>query len=353
MQDVAARAHVSAQTVSRVVNGSPHVAAATRALVQRAVDELGYVPDPAARSLRTGRSRRIGVLTHQLTATGPIGNTAAALAELRAAGYELDVVPLPEEDANDDESAALRAVREAMSGFSRTACAVMALAQTERVRDAVLATGVGLPVYVDEHLGRGTVDRPGAEDLVGRAAAEHLVALGHRRVAHLPGPAGSLSGRYRAETFTEALAAHGVPCVTWTPGDWSAGSGYRTATTADLTGVTAVFVCNDAMALGVLRALRERGVDVPGEVSVLGVDDLPESEHTSPSLSSVHHDTAAEGRLAARVLLADLTSGARPDPAEHLRVEVRARESTAAVGVARRRVIVNRSEPAVAAAERS
>ncbi|TXR56779.1 LacI family DNA-binding transcriptional regulator [Quadrisphaera setariae] len=336
VHDVAARAHVSAQTVSRVVNGSPHVSAAMRALVQRAVDELGYVPDPAARSLRTGRSRRIGVLTHQLTATGPIGNTAAALAELRAAGYELDVVPLPD-DVGDDEGAAVRAVREAMSGFSRTACSVMALAQTERIRDAVLAVDMGLPVYVDEHLGRGTVDRPGAEDLVGRAAAGHLVALGHRGVAHLPGPAGSLSGRYRAETFTEALAAHGVPCATWTPGDWSAGSGYRIATTADLTGVTAVFVCNDAMALGVLRALRERGVGVPGEVSVLGVDDLPESEHTSPSLSSVHHDTAAEGRLAARVLLADLTSGARPDPAEHLRVEVRARESTAAVGVARRR----------------
>lgn len=325
VQDVAGRAGVPARTVSRALGPGAEVTASVRAAVLSAVDELVNGVRVGSLSPAVGRERRIGVLAHQLTATGPAGNLAAAMTELREAGYDLDVIPVA--DDQDDDQTRL-AVVAAVLTMARGSCGVLAMAQTETVRSSLLAVDAAVPVYVDDLLDVGPPDSPGAEGLIGQAAAAHLLQRGHRVVAHLPGPHGSLPALNRRQAFCTAVEAAGATHLTWSPGDWSASSGYAVAAGADLGDATAVFVSNDAMAIGALTALAERGVDVPGRMAVLGVDDLPESAFTNPPLTSVRHDLAAEGRLAARVLLAHITDRPKPDPSLHLRVDVRARAST-------------------------
>lgn len=112
-------------------------------------------------------------------------------------------------------------------------------------------------------------------------------------------------------------------------GDWSAASGYDLAETIDPDSYSAVFLANDAMAIGLLHGLRRRSIDVPGRLSILGVDDMPESQHTNPQLSSVRHNLAGEGRLAARMLISAIEDISEPNPSHYLHVRVERRATTA------------------------
>ncbi|PPF55984.1 hypothetical protein C5C13_11605 [Clavibacter michiganensis] len=327
MRDVAQAAGVSQQTVSRVLTSPDLVAPETRSRVLGAIDELRYVPHEAARRLQSARhpgSARggmIGVLAHQLTATGPAGITTAAMQELQASGYSLDVVYLHDDDRD--------AITSVMRRFSTSTVGVLAMAQTEDARQAVLSVDLPVPLYIDEGLDRGTVELPGNEELIGTAAAEHLHQHEHVSVIHITGPRGSLAAMYRADAFRDACATRRMEVRCTSAGDWTEQSGAAAIEQMEIRDATAVFAANDAMAIGALDALARRGVRVPEDVSVLGADDIPAAAFVTPSLSSVAHDLDEQGRHAARTLLTALGADPAPVTDPTFGVSVRQRASTA------------------------
>jgi DNA-binding LacI/PurR family transcriptional regulator len=161
-------------------------------------------------------------------------------------------------------------------------------------------------------------------------ATRHLLSLGHRTVWHLAGPANWIDAGGRAAGWRSVLAAEGREIPECLTGDWSARSGYehgkRLAANPE---ITALFVANDATALGVLRALRERGRRVPEDVSVVGFDDVPEAPFFSPPLTTVRQNFGEVGRHAFQLLL-DQIDGLTPERRRIVEPELVVRESTSA-----------------------
>ncbi|HWI73751.1 MAG TPA: substrate-binding domain-containing protein, partial [Baekduia sp.] len=141
-------------------------------------------------------------------------------------------------------------------------------------------------------------------------ATEHLLALGHKTVHHLAGPSDWIEARQRIEGWLDALHEAGAASSAPLRGDWSPRSGYELGRRlVDLPDLTAVFVANDQMALGLLRLLREHGRDVPGDVSVVGFDDIPEAAYFTPPLTTVRQDFNEMGRRSLHVLLDQIAGG--------------------------------------------
>ncbi|WP_222192904.1 LacI family DNA-binding transcriptional regulator [Modestobacter italicus] len=309
LSDVAARAGVSHQTVSRVVNGHPNVAPGTRERVQRAIAELGYRPNTAARALVTGSTRTIGLVTSHINQYGPAQTLLGLEKAARAAGYSLSVAIL------DDDSEV--AMREAVDLFvGQSVDAVVALSTYGQAVDALRRFEAPVPliaVQVGRDDARPTV---WVDQEVGAAlATRHLLDLGHRTVHHVTGPGDSLEARGRRVGWRRELEAAGAPVPEVLCGDWWPSSGFAAGRelaamaraargTADE--VTAVFVANDQMALGVLNALCEEGLSVPGDISVVGFDDVPECAYYLPPLTTVRQDFAELGRRGVELVLARL-----------------------------------------------
>ena len=139
-----------------------------------------------------------------------------------------------------------------------------------------------------------------------RSAVRHLADRGHQRILHIAGPASAPDAIERERGWRDELAARGLEAVDPLHGDWNAASGYRIGMDLDLAADSAIFVGNDQMAIGVLSALRERDLDVPGDVSIVGFDDLPESGYLYPPLTTVRQDFEALGRLMVQKVLVAL-----------------------------------------------
>jgi DNA-binding LacI/PurR family transcriptional regulator len=318
MSDVAAHAGVSHQTVSRVVNGHPNVAPMTRERVLRAIAELGYRPNTAARALVTGSTRTIGLVTSHINQYGP-GQTLLGLEKAaRAAGYSLSVAIL------DDDSE--RSMREAVDRFvAQSVDAVVALSTYCQAVEALGRFESPVPlvaVQVGRDPGRPTV---WVDQEVGAAlATRHLLQLGHRTVHHVTGPSDSMESRGRTLGWRRELLAAGAPVPEVLYGNWWPASGHaagRELAARVLAGgpageeVTAVFVANDQMALGLLSALHQAGVSVPGDISVVGFDDVPEAAYYTPPLTTVRQDFAELGRRGVQLVLARLRhEGFHPEP---------------------------------------
>ncbi len=298
MADVARLAGVSSQTVSRVSNGYAGVNEETRRQVLAAMKELGYRPNSAARALKRGEFRTIGVITFSLSTTGNVRTLEAIANSAAHEGYAVTLLPVavPTQDE----------VRGAFSRLEELAVDAVIVIMEVHLLDAATVT---LPphvqvVVVDSDAGdRYTVvdtDQAGGS----RAAVHHLLGLGHRTVWHLGGPEGSFAAQRRAHAWRAALAEAGRLAPRLVRGDWSAESGYRVglelATEPDC---TAVFAANDQMALGLLRALHERGRRVPEDVSVIGFDDIAEASSFLPPLTTLHQDFAEVGRLCVEAVL--------------------------------------------------
>jgi DNA-binding LacI/PurR family transcriptional regulator len=289
--DVARRAGVSAQTVSRVVNGDPVVVSATRQRVVDAMAELGYRPNRAARALKSGEFRALGVMLFTLSSTGNSRTLEAIATHAAAEGYTITLLPV------------VTPTQEQVSGaFSRldelAVDAVIAIVEVHLL-DAATIT---LPpraevVVVDSDAGDrySVVDTDQAEGA--RLAVRHLLDLGHRTVWHVAGPEGSFAAERRARSWKQELEAAGLPVPPLMRGDWSAASGYEAGLwLAGEPDCTAVFVANDEMALGVLRALNTHGRSVPQDISVVGFDDFSQAAYFAPPLTTVHQDFAEVGR---------------------------------------------------------
>ncbi|GAB7193433.1 LacI family DNA-binding transcriptional regulator [Kineococcus sp. NUM-3379] len=328
LADVAQLAGVSLQTVSRVVNGRPWVAGATRERVEQAIAELGYRPNVAARELVTRRSSRIGVLTTYPSLHGSAATLLGAEEAARAAGYSVSVMMV-----RDPWPAA---VQEALEDLcAQSVGGVLAIVPEDATRTAVTGAEAALPLVL-----AGPEDEQAPEALVQAAAArratEHLLDLGHRTVHHVTGPADWVEARARVQGWRDALGARRAPVPAPVQGDWSPASGHSAGHALLDAGATAVLAGNDFMAIGVMRAVVERGMTVPGDVSVVGFDDVPEAAYLNPPLTTVQLDFAAAGRRRVHALIERLTGEAASEAPTRPRLVVRASTAAPPGGVARR-----------------
>ena len=313
MEDVAAVAGVSHQTVSRVLNDFPKIRPATRARVLAAIEELGYRRNTAARTLVTRRSGSIGVITAEMNHFGPASTILGLESACRAAGYSVSLEGLPEISA-----AALRHAMDRVLDHAVEAV-VMIVAHQEALAIAQ-SLDIGVPlVLVDGDLSTAPLTA-GVDQIAGaRLATDHLLDLGHRSVLHLPGPGDWLDAGARTQGWRLALKERGAPVPElMVEGDWTSRSGYQStrAMLARSSSATAVFAANDQMALGVLRALNEAGLRVPQDVSVVGFDDVPESGYFTPPLTTIRQDFPGLGKKIMALVLRVLAG--EPDASEPL-----------------------------------
>jgi DNA-binding LacI/PurR family transcriptional regulator len=298
MADVAKLAGVSHQTVSRVINGSAHVKPATKQRVLAAMGQLDYRPNPAARALVTGRSRTLGVVSFDTTLYGPASTLFAIEQAAHDAGYFLTVVSLLAIDRASVLDALDRLRVQGVDG-------ILVITPHEGAAEALVNLPTGVPVVAVEAGRPASVPLVAVDQLSGAASATQLLLdLGHRTVWHIAGPRDFLEAQQRLEGWRETLEAAGADVPAVLVGDWSARSGYELGQQlAQDPDVSAVFVANDQMALGLLRALHEHGREIPREVSVVGFDDIPEAQYFMPPLTTVRQNFGEVGRSSLRLLL--------------------------------------------------
>ena len=308
MADVARLAGVSHQTVSRVLNDHPNVRPQTRDNVLAAIAELGYRPNAAARTLVTRRTRTLGVVSFDTTLYGP-ASMLYGIERAAAHSYFVSIASLPALDRRSVLGAVDRFLDQGVEGIIVIAPKTSAVAACSRVRAHVPLVAVGCGTHAP--LTSAAVDNVAGAAL----ATRYLLGLGHTTVHHIAGPAAWVDAQERITGWREALGQAGAPEPELFSGDWSSASGYRIGhRIADSTEVTAVFCGNDHMALGLLRALAERGRRVPGDVSVVGFDDIPESAYFLPPLTTVRQDFGELGRRALAMLV-DMIDGRTPPTA--------------------------------------
>jgi DNA-binding LacI/PurR family transcriptional regulator len=327
--DVALRAGVSRKTVSRVLNDEPYVSPDVRRRVLNAAEELGYRRNNAARALASGRTRSIGVVA---LGTAGYGTSSLRVGIERAvgnAGYALRVVHTFEGKAAN--------IAEAVNSLLEQGVDGIVMSEPIDEGEGEVSVSVDVPVLF---LGapptfsapRVVTAQVGADDLLARAAIEHLLELGHTTVHHLAGPQWWFAARDRRRGWQETLQAHSrtVPPVL-EGGDWSAASGYAVGRElASDPAVTAVFAANDDMAIGLIRALMEAGRRVPDDVSVVGFDGNPVFAFVTPSLTTVRQPFDAVAREGLRLLVHAIENpGTALPPAGALPIELVVRSSTA------------------------
>jgi DNA-binding LacI/PurR family transcriptional regulator len=324
MADVARLAGVSSQTVSRVSNGHSNVDDATRARVEEAMRTLGYRPNGAARALKSGRFHTIGVIMTTLHTLGNIRTLDAIATEAARAEYGVTLMPISDPTLSGVSGAYRRLTAQAVDG------AVIIL-EARLLDRAEFALPPGIPVVViDSGAGPGYTAVDTDQALGARQATQHLLSLGHRQVWHIAGPETSFSALHRAESWAQTLRAAGIEPAGLLRGDWTADSGYAAGLELGRRPeVTAIFAANDEMALGAMRALHELGRDIPGDVSVVGFDDMDVAGSLWPPLTTVRQDFAAVGRLSLRKLLAKVADATEPDDTTIVPTELVIRASTA------------------------
>ncbi|WP_137989217.1 LacI family DNA-binding transcriptional regulator [Streptomyces vilmorinianum] len=340
LADVAARAQVSPATVSRVLNGNYPVAASTRERVLRAVDELDYVLNGPASSLAAATSDLVGILVNDIAdpffgimagaAQSAIGEGASG----RAGGEKLAVVcntgGSPERELTyltllqRQRAAAVILTGGSLEDPEHMAAVAAKLAKLSDAGTRVVLCGRP-PVAGDASVAALTFDnRSGA-----RRLTEHLLELGHRRIGYVAGPADRTTTRHRLEGHREAMAAAGLPEGPTVHGTYDRASGYDA--TLELLrrepSLTAIVASNDTVALGACAALRERGLSIPGDVSVAGFDDLPFSVDAVPALTTVRLPLQEAGARAGRLAMG--TEEAPAGGVSTIPAELLVRDSTA------------------------
>lgn len=329
LRDVAARAGVSAKTVSNVVHGrSEEVSAATRARVQATIDELNYRPNLAARSLRSGRSGVIALALPHLDVPyfAELAGQIVRAAEERGYLVLIDQT----EGLPAREAVVLDGIRPRLvDGL------VFSPLSTDQAAIAGRADSAPL-VLLGEAVTEGPTDHVGIDNVAAaRSATAHLIATGRTRIAALgvqPG-ASNHTASLREQGYREALAAAGIALreeLLLPVEEYNRPAGAAAMTAALSLGLDfdAVFGFNDLLAHGALRALLSAGRRVPGEVALIGIDDIEEDRYSTPSLSSVAPDKTALARLAVDALLARIEGSSEPPARWGVTFEVVAREST-------------------------
>lgn len=306
IRQVASVTGVSVATISRVLNGKGPVRDATRSRVLAAIESMGYVPHSAARSLSTRKTMSFGILLPEVH--GEFFSELIRGIDLaaRRSGYHLLVSCFHSDPA--EAQAVLHALHGRVDGLIVMTPGSGQASQPTRFPQGVpvVELSSGSPSRLNDSI---RIDNRGGA----RSATEHLLELGHRRIAMICGPPENSDAHDRQLGFTEALTDEGITLdpTLLLPGDFRELSGFRAgAAIADLPDrPTAVFAANDAMAVGCLAALRGRGLRIPEDVALAGFDDIPIARFLTPGLTSVRVAIAELGARAAERLLAAIEGG--------------------------------------------
>ncbi len=330
LDQVARAAGVSRATASRVFSGRQSVSAEARRAVERAARELRYVPNGAAKSLAAGHSESVGVVVPQ--ASSPVfldplfpRLLATIAGELSARGLQM-VLFAPQSELDVDR------LEQYLAGGHVDAVLMLALHDTDSL--AVRLQTRGIPVVFGGRPAGNLVSYVDVDHRAGaRAATNHLVECGRRRIAHLAGPAGHRESRERLEGFRDALWNAGLRSDLVEHGQLDRDGGELAM--SRLLGcepdVDAVFVASDAMAAGAMWAAQVTGRRIPDDIAIIGFDDSPVASATRPPLSTVRQPVERIGREMTRIVL-DMSDGG-PSSRHEVVVdpELVIRESTAGV----------------------
>jgi len=334
MRDVAQLAGVSVKTVSNVVNDHPYVRPATRARVTQAISELGYRPHLPARGLRSGRSGLIGLAVPELRLDyfAELADEVITAAEARGLGVIIGQL-------GGDRDREISVVAEGLRQTDGLLFSPERLGMLDRER----LDAVDYPfVLLGERIFGSAVDHVAIHNsTAARAAVEHLISGGRRKVAvvgaHPDGREGQARpSNLRVEGYREALADAGLPHdqrLERPAAPWHPQQGAEATRTLLASGLEfdAVFALNDMLALGVIRALREARVRVPGDVAVIGFDNVEAGRFTAPSLTSIDPGRGEIAETAVAMLVERMDRTSRPHPPARLHkasFRVVAREST-------------------------
>jgi LacI family transcriptional regulator len=305
IRDVARRAHLSVATVSRALNGFENVSEEARERIATAVSELGYVPHAGARSLSLARNNAIGVVLPDLHGEFFSEIVRGMDREASRHGYLLLLSNL--HSGSEQAANALRAMRGRVDGL-------IVMAPHLGTAELSAALPKGLPAILintrdgpDHHPALHLDNAAGV-----RAVVDHLASLGRKRLVHIAGPAENIDAQERSEAFCDAVAAHGLHGEV-VAGNFEMESGDTAIAELLARGsrFDAVFAANDNMAIGAIEALRRGGKDVPGDVAVVGFDDIPLARHLG--MSTVRVRIAELGERALERLLDGLKGHAGGD----------------------------------------
>jgi LacI family transcriptional regulator len=330
LRDVARVAGVHPATVSRALNEEtrPLVNEETAKRVLKMAEQLGYQPNSIARGLKTNRSYTIGVLIPDLT--NPLFPPILRGIEdrLETAGY----TPLIANTDNDPE----RELLDSQTMRARQVDGIIAATarRDHRLHDALLEAGIEL-VLVNRRQEQLPVSSATADDRMGmRISVEHLLSLGHTRIAHLAGPLDYSTGLDRHESFCDTMHAAGLepdPALVLVAEAFTESEGARLCGQLLAGGrdFSAVAAANDLLALGCYDVFAERGVRCPDDVSVVGFNDMPFAARFSPPLTTIHIPHYEIGKAAAELMLERLQNGESRPRDIRLESSLIARESTA------------------------
>jgi len=326
IRTVAMRAGVSKSLVSLVLRGSPHVSPARREAVQQAIDELGYRPNAIARQLTAQRTQTVGLLLNDLRNPWFVDCLDGITTVLDEHGYRCMLA-----DARVDRRADEALIR----GFLEMRVDGLLLVGSMPSTPSITAAAAAVPTVVaagrDIVLPR--VDVIANDDRIGTTlAVEHLIELGHRRIAHLAGGHGAVA-RLRRDAYVDVMTTHVLADrITIEAGDTTEEGGYRAAVRllARPDRPTAVFAVNDISCIGAMSAAAELGLRVPQDVSMVGYDNTSLAQVRHLWLTSVDNANIEVGRRAARALLRRMADPTRPADEQLLRPALRVRGTTAA-----------------------
>lgn len=327
IRDVAERAGVSVSTVSRVFNGYRFVGERTRERVLDAMAALDYRPDMVARSMRTGKTRAVGLVVDDFT--NPLFSQHATHAEalLRANGYSLMIAN--SERSPEHEAAVVETMRQ-----RRVDALLIALVDEGAPSSRSCLEGFGAVVLLDRELPGATADAVLPDHAQGlREAIDHLLALGHERIALLAGPQGQRGSRIRLETFREHLGARGLldPALVRVVGEPDVtGSTEVRELLALADPPTALIAGTNRIFVGIATELRQLGVAVPGELSLIACDDVDVTRLYEPPIDVIERDVVEQGRASAELVLARLKDPDGPPQTRTVPTAFRRRASTAA-----------------------
>jgi LacI family transcriptional regulator len=293
LADVAEACGLSVSTVSRALSDPEKVSPITRERIQRSARDLNYVPNRVARSLSIGRTGLIGLVVPDIA--NPYFPPIIKAVQARASRRDHSVLVADTDENVSDELERARTMRQQVDGL----VVVSPRTPDDRLGELV---ALGPIVFINRPV-------PGAPSVVTenpegiRQALEHLVSLGHRKVAYLGGPRRSWSNQRRAETLRTACEERSVELTEFGPFEPQMEAGVRAADLVAASGTTAVIAYDDLIALGLMARLAERGLRVGRDISVIGIDDSSMSEVSYPTLTSIHMPGSKAGHVAVDLLL--------------------------------------------------
>lgn len=326
LNDVASHSDVSYQTVSRVINNHPSVSKETRKRVLDSIRELDYHPNHAARSLVTNRSDMIAVISFGGTFYGPGQMVSNITQHAKNSGYRVSLSAVEQLERSEVKAALNDLHGQMIDGIIMIA--PIASDFMYEIKDLV----GDIPFIQIDTKPQPGIPSVAIEQVYGsKLAVEHLIGLGHRKIAAISGPMNWHDAIMRHQSWVKTMEQHSLSPHMSVEGNWSAQSGYQGVKTLLKAGAkfTGLVVANDQMALGAIFALTEQGLRVPQDVSVVGFDGIPESAYFAPPLTTIYQNFDALGEQSVEYLVSLMKNPETPIHQRVLYPELIVRKSTA------------------------